>query len=828
MKKKLRYPAAFLIPFVVSVVVCAANGVFPFGERSILHMDMYHQYYAFHMEFLDKLQNHGSLLYTFRQGLGADFVALYAYYLASPLNWLLILWPRAYLTEFLALSVLLKIGFCGLSFFLFAEYHFAGKQIPRRLGALYVFSAAYALSGFVAAYSWNIMWMDSIALFPLIILGLERLMREGRPGLYYVSLAVSIISNYYISVMICISLVLCFFLWFAEGGIRRVRALGQFTVYSALAGGTAAVLILPEMLILGYSGASGSSFPDKIEWYFNFLEEFSRMLAVAEPYEGTNHWPNLYAGIFTLVLVGLYFFNKQISFKKKLPRLLGVAFLLVSFANNWLDYLWHGFHFPNSLPGRQSFVFIFLMLTLALTTLSEWEGVSLPAAGFVAALVGGLLAASAYVMDYEVTGKDAFLYSAFFLIGYILLLGMHYLGQARAKRILSGALAAVALFELVINMGLTAFDTTNRTKYLAKNEPYRALIETAQNREGAFCRIEDLQRDTKNDSARYGYMSVTEFSSLMNINVSHLYQKLYLEGGLNYFAYNGATPLTSALLSVKYVLSNQLYEEHPFRTLVAEQNGTYLYENDYCLPLGYMLSEEVVTIWEEADSAKGTNVNTLAKALGATRSLIPRVECPMEIETGKTSITIDRDGYYYIAYEKCSDDNLKWESSLGRKGSFAKTKHRYLLEIGSCKKDEVISVTNKKDEEISFRIYRLNMEAMEQAYETLSAQTMTLTEFTDTSVAGTIDVTKEGRLVLSIPAERGWTLWVDGSETAIEPLRDALIGVHLEEGTHEIRLNYRTPGLVPGAVISAGCAACFVLLMLLGRRKRGAAGQIKG
>ena len=67
-----------------------------------------------------------------------------------------------------------------------------------------------------------------------------------------------------------------------------------------------------------------------------------------------------------------------------------------------------------------------------------------------------------------------------------------------------------------------------------------------------------------------------------------------------------------------------------------------------------------------------------------------------------------------------------------------------------------------------------------------------------------------------------------GSKTAIEPLRDALIGVHLEEGTHEIRLNYRTPGLVPGAVISAGCAACFVLLMLLGRRKRGAAGQIKG
>ena len=236
-KKCYWYGLAFLIPLLLSIAICAGNGVYPFGEQCILHVDMYHQYCPFFTEFLNKLQNGGSLMYTWREGLGSDFVALYAYYLASPLNWLLILWPKAYVIEFMTLTILIKIGVAGLCMFLFLDAHFALEQKGRvLLWTALVFSFAYALSGFVAAYSWDIMWMDGVALAPLIYAGLERLVKEGRAALYYISLSVAILANYYIGMIICVFLVFYFLFLFLEQRAQRGRAFLQFVWYSLLAG----------------------------------------------------------------------------------------------------------------------------------------------------------------------------------------------------------------------------------------------------------------------------------------------------------------------------------------------------------------------------------------------------------------------------------------------------------------------------------------------------------------------------------------------------------------------------------------------------------------
>ena len=122
------YVMAFLMPFIICVVICIGNGVYPFGDNCILHIDMYHQYCPFFTEFLHKLRTGGSLQYSWNLGLGSDFVSLYAYYLASPLNFLIVLCPKHYVIEFMTILVLAKIALCGLTFFLFLKYHF-----PKRL-----------------------------------------------------------------------------------------------------------------------------------------------------------------------------------------------------------------------------------------------------------------------------------------------------------------------------------------------------------------------------------------------------------------------------------------------------------------------------------------------------------------------------------------------------------------------------------------------------------------------------------------------------------------------------------------------------------------------
>lgn len=138
--------------------------------------------------------------------------------------------------EFMSYLVILKIGLCGVTACLYLQKHF---QTDRGVTAL--FSCFYALCGFMAAYNWDIMWLDCCILLPLIMLGLERLVKEGKWGLYCISLSLSILTNYYISIMICIFLVLYFLVLLlmekGPGGKLSFRTIGRFAIFSLLAGG---------------------------------------------------------------------------------------------------------------------------------------------------------------------------------------------------------------------------------------------------------------------------------------------------------------------------------------------------------------------------------------------------------------------------------------------------------------------------------------------------------------------------------------------------------------------------------------------------------------
>lgn len=320
--KKHPLLTAFLIPFFICIIICIGNGVYPFGDYCLLHMDLYHQYLPFFNELWEKLRNGASLMYTWNIGLGSDFVSVFAYYLASPLNWIVVLFPKSHIIEFIELLIIFKISLSGATFFYFLKEHFVilGKDNRYHNNTFvpaFVFSTAYALSGFVAAYSWDVMWMDVVAVAPLAIVGLEKLVRDKKPVLYYVSLALCILSNYYLSIMLCIFLVFWFaWLFFTQKG-GKMAAIVRFAVYSLLAGGTAMVLIIPELIILSYSGSSGIEFPKQIEWYFNLLSEVGRMCTTASVYEGAENWPNLYAGAFSVMFLILFVLNKRINWKKK-------------------------------------------------------------------------------------------------------------------------------------------------------------------------------------------------------------------------------------------------------------------------------------------------------------------------------------------------------------------------------------------------------------------------------------------------------------------------------------------------------------------------------
>ncbi len=816
-RKRLPLVLAFLLPLLTAVFVCIDHEVYPFGNECILHIDMYHQYCPFFTEMMEKIKEGGSFFYSWKIGLGSDFTSLFAYYLASPLNWFLAVCPTNHVVEFMTILVLLKIAAAGGAFGYYLREHFGVNDYR-----ISVFGAAYALSAFVAAYSWNIMWMDSIALTPLVVSGLERLIKKGDGALYTITLALSILSNYYISIMLCIFLVLYYLILFVEEKGQRIRGMIRFAGYSLLAGGMGAILIIPEAILLGYTGSSGESFPKAVEWYFNIVAELARVCFLTESYTGRDHWPNLYCGSFVLVLFVLYLCSREISWKKKLPRTILLAFFVVSFANNMLDYIWHGLHFPNSLPARQSYLFIFLLLAVCYEGMLHWRearkidiGIAVVAAAFF------LLAARLMTDEAQMDGLCIIL--TLVLSGaYALLLFMSRISKGKMRRGMEMLFCAVMAVELFVNFDTTGLATTSRSAYVASMEDYRQVLREADAQaDELFYRVEELERKTKNDAPLYQYASATQFSSLMNINVSHFYQSLGLEGGKNFYCFNGATPLTAAMLSVKYVLADNAAEGGALRSLVAESGDTYLYENRYVLPLGFMVREEVVENWNYDQSDEIFVQNELAGLLGAGEEMLLRLSYSQtDAQEGSTTFEIQQDGYYYATYTNHNADKLTETTSDGRERSFTKCSHGYTLELGYCRAGTTVTVSNADGELIPMQLYLLNEESLETAFDTLRQQTFSLTDFSDTRVAGKIEVLDAGRLVFSIPKEEGWTLFVDGKETESEAFGGALLSVHLEEGEHEIELRYHTPGFAAGAAVSAVSFAVFLLCIVLRRRRK--------
>ena len=252
-------------------------------------------------------------------------------------------------------------------------------------------------------------------------------------------------------------------------------------------------------------------------------------------------------------------------------------------------------------------------------------------------------------------------------------------------------------------------------------------------------------------------------------------------------------------------------EESPYRTLIGGSGSSFLYRNNYSLPLGFVMDEQAIAKWTSSTADRMASLNSLTSALGAEGQMLYPATCVTDANAGDTTINIAEDGYYYADYVSCTSDTLTVNRSDGWTKQYSKTSHRYLIELGECKAGDEIHILNSNMESIEFQVYQLNEKVVQQAFDTLNAQTMQLTDMTDRKIEGKIQVQNAGRLILSVPADEGWTLYVDGKETEIEPFADALVGVQLEKGSYTIKLCYTTPGLKVGAGISLGAVILFLI-----------------
>jgi len=361
---------AFAIPSVGMLFVMLISGYEPFGKYSMLYSDMYHQYYPFFVEFRRALREGKGLIYTWSVGMGMDYLSLIAYYLASPVNFLSVLVPESWLLEFFSLLMPLKLGLAGLFFAVFLKRLFGRNDI-----SIAVFGGFYGLCAWALGYQWNIMWLDSFALLPLVALGTVSLLREKRFLLYTVTLFLSVYSNYYIGLFTCIFVFLLFFVYqFCRWGGwgKFFRDLFRIAFFSVIAIGMTAILTLPAFMGLQTTQSSVNKFPDSFRLNIAKTHDLPGLLDAMRQVAGNmggciepsfkEGLPNVYCGIFSITLMFLYLISNRIPLRDKLCGVGLLLFFNVSFIIRQLDYIWHGFHFTNMIPYRFSFLYSFVVL----------------------------------------------------------------------------------------------------------------------------------------------------------------------------------------------------------------------------------------------------------------------------------------------------------------------------------------------------------------------------------------------------------------------------------------------------------------------------------
>ena len=186
LKKNIIYILAFILPIIIIIFVFLLRKVGISSNTTILFGDMFSQYIGFFGKLKDVLSGDGSIFYAFNKSLGGNTIGLFAYYLASPLNLIFVLFPKELLSNAILIIYLIKIGISSLALAIYIN-----KVYRKNDYSILIFSLCYGLMSYTIVFHINIMWLDGVMLLPLIALGIENIINKNKYKLYIVSLIFS-------------------------------------------------------------------------------------------------------------------------------------------------------------------------------------------------------------------------------------------------------------------------------------------------------------------------------------------------------------------------------------------------------------------------------------------------------------------------------------------------------------------------------------------------------------------------------------------------------------------------------------------------------------
>lgn len=813
-------------------------GITPVGDNSLANIDALQQYVPFLSEFRYKLLNHENLSYSWNGGLGMDFLMIYTYYLSSPINLLVVFFDRYEIFDFFTLSIFIKIvlATCTMGYYLSRK----NGKVENNL-FITAFSLCYSFSGYVSGYCWNYMWLDCIALFPLIILGMNRLINEKKPFLFVVSLFLSMFCNFYFSFIICVFLVLWFFTY-RYNNVKDFLGKGiRFALFSILAAGMAGVIIVVSFYGLIINSSSMESAPGFV-WYKELFDKLSYHFFLTTPILTSQNigLANVFCGVLTFILFFFFIVNRNISIIDRIKKVCLTLFLMISMEFSYLNYFWHGFHNQRGIPNRLSIIYIFVLIDIAYLTINNIKGISIKR-GAIAAFICFFMPILIYFfVDYTgvLSSKSILVIALIMSLGYSFLLVLYINKESKIYKYL---FSIFLILEIVISFcvsikNVTIIDTHEDVSLLTQRGDAIANNENKDTDKG-FYREEVQNCIIYNESLLQNIHGTSGFFSSIDFGMIDTLASVGYEVGDPYYFYpsfRDANPLIDDLLGIKYIYSyGNISTENGYVETYHSDSGFCSFENKDALSVGYAADTALVDSCVINDYNSPENLNRFVECStglqGPFASDMSGAEvysegCNVSFDETESVIVcsdivpnqngyidvylyknISESGNYYLEVE--NDEISNYTAYLNENVILDGDLSWQLVSLGELTQDDVIAmiihVPTYKGDVYRIPVYlaKYDHEKEVEAVKALAEEQLIVESYNSVSLEGSVEISENKMLFLTIPYTKAWKAYVDGVETDTLQTFGDFIGVKMNPGKHQIKMVYETQGLKLGIAI---------------------------
>ncbi|MCB5954671.1 YfhO family protein [Enterococcus sp. CWB-B31] len=817
---------SFFVPFTILIVLWIILGIVPFGNNNLLASDLGSQYLPFLSNFKSFVEEGNLTFYSFSNGIGDTIFPLSSYYLLSPFNLLTLFFPHEQLPVAIVWIITLKISCIGMSMFYYLK-----KTYIEVSPFTWIFSTAFSLCGFTAAYSINFMWLDILILFPLLALGLQKLWQEKRVTLYVTILFLSIFTNYYMGYMTCIfavgySIYLYLKLSAAPSILGFIKEGKIFFISSFLSGISTSFILLPAlegMMQTKKTDFNLLTFLPYPKFGLSFFSQFG--IGSVDFNLRLEHLPTVFSGILIVLLFLTYFLLPSIPKKEKKLSLFLILFLFLSFWIELINTVWHMFQSPAGFPYRNTFIFSFIVIKFAYEAFLRLQtDEKLPLSApliYTICLMGGYSALFLFNKNFILSYSYSVISLVLIWLYYVLLNHRQKAEKGTALWKIFGILLTVSIFmELGLNYWISvkeipfgnqqAFEQ-NYKKQAAilaalKKKDFERFKQTIISDEAGYTE----KTNGYNDSILYGYAGVSSYTSTLHSDTQDMLNDLGLyQKNDRRIAYVDDSQVVNFLLNVSYQITPF---ENTFREAVSIDGQTVGYKNPEAVGMGFLVSEEFANVQLMEDEPIINQENLLQALKPEAENYFKPVQKTNEtISPDEKTVLLETitaasgELYFYLP-------NVSWSSTEsfsvnGKKiepNVYIKTNQ--LFNLGYYTKGDKVTLTLKSRKKINLEdmeLVSLDQRAFDAVIASKRNKAIDLRWTKMGELFGNISVKNEDQLLyLSVPYDKNWLIKSNGK--AVEQIQAAgnLMAIPLKEGTHSIAMVYRSMSYYYGLIIT--------------------------